>query len=113
MMRVVIIKCKFLFNEVMMLGGRRILRVMPLGKLGDGRAPRTHLKARARAWAQARTYKDAGESDGARMWMEKAARAGMSGGSAHRGLSERGASTALIQCNYTMRSGFRDVRTRM
>ena len=86
-----------------MLGGRRILRVMPLGKLGDGRAPRTHLNARARAWTQARTYKDAGESDGARMWMEKAARAGMSGGSAHRGLSERGASTALIQCNYTRR----------
>ena len=83
----------------MMLGGRRILRVMPLGKLGDGRAPRTHLKAQARAWAQARTYKDAGESDGARTWVEKAARAGMSGSSAHRGLAERGAATAFSQCN--------------
>ena len=82
-----------------MFGGRRILRVMSSGKLGDGRAPRTHLKARARAWAQAGTYKDAGESDGARMWMEKAARAGTSGGSAHRGLAERGAATAFSQCN--------------
>ena len=99
MMRVVIIKCNFFLNEVMMLGGRRILRVMSSGKLGDGRAPRTHLKARARAWTQARTYKDAGESDGARMWMEKAARAGTSGGSAHRGLAERAAATAFSQCN--------------
>ena len=78
-----------------MLGGRRILRVMSLGKLGDGRAPRTHLKARARVWTRACTWEDAGESDGARTWVEKAARAGMSGGSAHRGLAERGAPTAV------------------